>query len=123
MLHKELEVWKESIKLIKKVYQITDSFPKKEQFGLMSQMTRAAVSVASNIAEGAARTSRKEYIRFLDIASGSLAELDTQFVICYELKYITEDVRQNVEIDIEKVSKMLHGLMKYLRSLEVKGKS
>ena len=118
MLHKDLEVWKESIKLTKQVYKITDSFPKKEQYGIISQMTRAAVSVPSNIAEGAGRTSRKEYIRFLDIASGSLAELDTQLIVSQELKYISQDDLMSIEKDIEKVSKMLHGLMKYLRSLE-----
>ena len=120
MLHKDLEVWKESIKLTKRVYKITDSFPKKEQYGIISQMTRAAVSVPSNIAEGAGRTSRKEYIRFLDIASGSLAELDTQLIISQELKYISQDDLVSIEKEIEKVSKMLHGLMKYLRGLEGK---
>ncbi len=68
--------------------------------------------------EGAARSSTKEYIRFLDIASGSLAELDTQFVIGYELKYITKEVSQNIEFEMERISKMLHGLMKYLRGLD-----
>ena len=76
--HKDLNVWKSSIQLAKQVYHVTDEFPKEETYGLVSQMRRAAVSVASNIAEGAARRGTREFIRFLHMAAGSASELDTQ---------------------------------------------
>lgn len=75
--HKDLDVWKSSIYLAGNVYKITEKFPKNESFGITSQMRRAAVSVGANIAEGAARQSKKEFIRFLSISKGSASELDT----------------------------------------------
>lgn len=71
--HKDLEVWKNSIKLVADMYDVTENFPKEELFGLTAQIRRAAVSVPSNISEGAARNQKKEFIRFLQIAMGSLA--------------------------------------------------
>jgi four helix bundle protein len=115
MMHKELEVWKESMDLVKKVYQITKTFPKDELYGLTSQIRRCAVSVPSNIAEGSARNSNKEYIRFLNISAGSLAELDTQLIISLELNYISQDKLCSLELKIEKIGRMLQGLIKYLR--------
>jgi four helix bundle protein len=76
--HKDLEVWKNSIKLVTTIYTVTKSYPKEELFGLTNQMRRSAVSIPSNIAEGAARNSKKEFIQFLHIARGNLAELETQ---------------------------------------------
>ena len=76
--HKELEVWKQAIELAKVVYEITATFPSSELYGLVSRMRRSAVSIASNIAEGAARATDKEFIHFSHIALGSIAELDTQ---------------------------------------------
>ena len=76
--HKKLDVWRQSIALATHVYEIIESFPKSELYGLASQMRRAAVSVGSNIAEGAARFSSKEFAQFLNITGGSLSELDTQ---------------------------------------------
>ena len=81
MDHKKLDVWKYSMDLVVHVYKITSNFPKSEVYGLTSQMRRCAVSVPSNIAEGAARNSNKEYNRFLAIALGSLSELETQLLI------------------------------------------
>ena len=81
MFHKDLEAWKESIKLVKSVYKLTNDFPKQEDYGLTSQIRRAVTSIPSNIAEGNARATAKETIRFIDIALGSLAELDTQLTI------------------------------------------
>ena len=91
MNHKNLEVWKESMRLVKNVYFLLESFPQKEQsvFGL--QMRRSAISIPSNIAEGAARNSNKEFIHFCFISQGSLAELETQLLISASLKYITID--------------------------------
>jgi four helix bundle protein len=86
--HKDLEVWKNSIKLVADVYDITRNFPKEELFGLTAQIRRAAVSVPSNISEGAARNQKKEFIRFLQISMGSLAEVETQINISSVLHYI-----------------------------------
>ena len=88
MFHKDLEAWKESIKLVKLVYKLTNDFPNQELYGLTSQIRRAVISVPSNIAEGNAKATAKETIRFIDIALGSLAELDTQLTIAQELNYI-----------------------------------
>ena len=81
MNHKNLDVWKKSIALVKDVYNITKGFPDDEKFGIVNQIRRAAVSIPSNIAEGCGRCSDKELLRFLDIANGSLAELETQLII------------------------------------------
>ncbi len=86
--HYNLEAWKEAMSLVKAVYQVTQAFPKDEMFGLTAQMRRAAVSVPSNLAEGAARTGRKEFAQFLSIARGSLSELETQLLIAIELGYV-----------------------------------
>ncbi len=114
MIHKDLDVWKDSVKLVKQVYEITALFPKEELYGLTSQIRRAAISIPSNIAEGCARNSDKELIQFLYISLGSLAELQTQLIISKELGYINNDLV--VDNDIEKIRKMLLGLIKYLRS-------
>lgn len=88
--HKDLDVWKNSITPAKELYRLTENFPKEETYGLASQMKRAAVSIPSNIAEGAARNSTKEFIQFLYIALGSLAELETQLLLARELEFIPE---------------------------------
>ncbi|MGL4349559.1 MAG: four helix bundle protein [Plesiomonas shigelloides] len=86
--HKQLESWQQAMILVEQIYQCTQSFPREELFGLTSQMRRAAISVPSNIAEGAARGGTKEYAYFLNIARGSLAELDTQLMIAQRLRFI-----------------------------------
>ena len=111
MHHRNLEAWKESIKLVKNVYKITENFPQNELFGLTSQARRAAISVPSNIAEGNARASAKESLRFMDIALGSLAELETQLIIAQELNYIKSC--DNEIKNIKKVNALLKGLRKY----------
>jgi len=112
MYHKDLEVWKKSIELVKITYKLTEAFPKSEMFGLTSQMRRSAVSIPSNIAEGAARFSDNETLRFIDIALGSLAELETQFIISGELQLINNI--DEVLIIIKKVNALLIGLRKHL---------
>ncbi|MEJ7746020.1 MAG: four helix bundle protein [Luteimonas sp.] len=85
--HERLDVWQDAMSLVEAIYRLTSAFPDSERFGLVSQMRRAAVSVPSNIAEGAARRSTLEYLRFLSIARGSLAELDTQISIASRLGF------------------------------------
>jgi len=89
--HKKLEVWKESMQLVKAIYSITINFPKSEMFGLTSQLRRAGVSITSNLAEGCARKSWMERKRFFEIARSSLVEIDTQLEISFQLKYLTRE--------------------------------
>ena len=114
--HRKLEVWKQSLVLVKKIYQITDTFPKTEQFGLTSQIRRAAVSVPSNLAEGAARRGKKEFSYFLNVAQGSISELDTQVELAKMLDYVDEDVYSDTMNQMTTVSKMLYGLARKVKS-------
>jgi len=114
--HKKLEVWQESIGLTTKVYQATASFPKAELYGLCSQMQRAAVSIASNIAEGAARNSTKEFLQFLNIAGGSLSELDTPIEIASNLGYISPDQKGALDRAVSSISQKLAGLIRHQKS-------
>jgi four helix bundle protein len=118
MTHKDLEVWKKSIELVKETYKATSTFPKEEIYALTSQMRRSVVSIPSNIAEGATRQSNKEFIQFLFIALGSTSELETQFIISKELHYIGESAYCDLTAKIEEISKMLNGLIKYRKSKE-----
>ena len=112
MHHKDLEVWKQSIDLVFNIYKLTETFPKEEMFGLVLQMRRSAVSIPSNIAEGCGRFSNKETLKFLSIALGSLAELDTQILIAKRLEFINEI--QDITSQINKVNALLVGLKKHL---------
>ena len=119
--HKRLEVWNLGMQLVLEVYRITKDFPAEERFGLIGQMRRAAVSVPSNIAEGAARNTRREFVNFLHTAQGSLSEFDTQFDLCERLGYVRSDARALVEPMMTRIDKMLTGLMKSLRRSEGSG--
>lgn len=99
--------------LVKDIYQVTASFPKEEIYALTSQMRRAAVSILSNIAEGAARTGDKEFLQFLSISRGSLSELETQLIIAKELGYMPES--NEIMMNIDSLFGQLGGLMKSLR--------
>ena len=110
--HKDLEVWKQSLDLAERVYSVTGSFPKEEVYGLTVQMRRSAISVPSNIAEGAARGSKKEFAQFLYISLGSLAELETQFIMAGRLGFTSD---QSLMGKIEQVRKMLLGLIRFLK--------
>jgi len=109
--HKDLEVWKESINLVKLIYEVTKKLPKDEIFGLTLQIKKSVISIPSNIAEGAARQSNKEFIQFLYIALGSLSELETQLIIANNLNFVNID-NSILEL-IEKIRKMIIGLIKY----------
>jgi four helix bundle protein len=113
--HHNLEVWKRSLNFVTKMYKITANFPADEKFGLVSQMRRAAVSIPSNIAEGAARNSKKEFINFLHIAQGSTAELETQILISWNLNFVTQSQAQPLLKELEEISRMIIGLQKSLR--------
>ena len=108
--HKRLDVWRESMTLATDIYKLTELFPRSEIYGLTSQMRRAAVSVPSNIAEGAARYSDKEFSQFLNIAGGSLSELDTQVEIAANLEYLSPDKRQDIDHQVAIISAKLAGL-------------
>jgi four helix bundle protein len=112
--HHNLEAWQQAFTLVKTIYVATSKFPKDELYGLTSQMRRAAVSIPSNIAEGAARESTAEFLRFLYIARGSLAELETQLLISRDLGYI-DDLEQLLS-DLERASGLLNGLIRSLKS-------
>jgi four helix bundle protein len=112
---RDLDVWRLGLDLAEAVYQCTSSFPKSEFFGLTAQMRRAAVSVPSNIAEGRARSSTKEFLQFLSIALGSLAELETQFELAVRLGY-TDSAVHPVILHCDAVGKKLRCLQKSLRA-------
>lgn len=113
--HKRLDVWNKAIDLTVDTYRLSDRFPKVEIYGLTSQIRRAAVSLPSNIAEGAARQTRKEFINYLHMAQGSLSELDTQLVIANRLEYMSFETLKEIENAIETISKMITGLIKSLK--------
>ncbi len=110
----ELKVWSKSIELSEKVYKITEQFPDKEKFGLISQMRRCAISTASNIAEGAGRNTKGEFRQFLGIANGSSYELLTQIIISNRLGFIPESTKEELVKEIDEVQKMIHGFQKRL---------
>jgi len=109
--YKDLKIWQKGIEIVDKLYLITDSFPKSELYGLVSQMRRAAVSIPSNIAEGFVRQHNKEYRRFLYISLGSCAELDTQLIISHRRKYMTKNKLDELTEDINHESRMLVSLI------------
>ena len=109
--HKDLIVWQKSIDFVTELYKETSNFPKEEQYGLVSQMRRAAVSIPSNIAEGAARNSDKELARFLFIARASASELETQLLISENLGYLVEVSPNKLKENLLELSKMLTTLI------------
>jgi four helix bundle protein len=110
--HKDLVVWKKAMELATQVYSLTSQFPKEELYGLTAQLRRSAVSIPSNIAEGAARHSRKEFIQFLHVASGSVAELGTQLLLASRIGFFSTDT---ILTHTEEVRKMLLGLTRSLK--------
>jgi four helix bundle protein len=112
--HKDLDIWKRGIEFVKEVYILTKNFPREEQYGLTSQMRRAAVSYPSNIAEGSARSSKKEFLQFLYYSMGSLSEIETQFIIAKKLGYTIE---KDLLLEIEALRRMTLNLIKYNKNL------
>lgn len=111
--HKDLNVWKKSIDLVTEIYKTTREFPREELYGLTAQLRRSAISVPSNIAEGAARKNNREFVHFLYISLGSLSELETQMIIAKNLNYIsTSDLLD----ECSDIGKMLINLIKYYKN-------
>jgi len=113
--YKDLKVWKNGIDFVEEIYKITAKFPEEEKFGLVSQMRRAAVSIPSNIAEGANYRSRKEFRKFIRIAKGSLSELETQLIISSKLGFILNESYNKIIEQSDQISRMLAGLMNSLK--------
>jgi four helix bundle protein len=110
--HKDLKVWQNSIDFVTVIYSVTKNYPQSEKFGLTNQIRRSAVSIPSNIAEGSARNHNKEFIQFLYIALSSASELDTQLRISLNLEFITTKESNKLLDDLERILKMLQGLIK-----------
>lgn len=113
--YKDLLVWQRAIELVTMVYKATSYFPKEETYSLTSQIRRAAISIPSNIAEGSARGTTKNFIYFLNVAIGSLRELETQLIIAINLDYLQQDEFDEIKEPLHEVAKMLSGLKRSLR--------
>ncbi|GAB5558166.1 MAG: four helix bundle protein [Schleiferiaceae bacterium] len=108
--HHDLIVWQKSIEFVTKMYQLIGRFPKSESYGLSSQLRRSSVSIPSNIAEGAARGSKKEFKRFLNIALSSASELETQLIICKNISLLNHSDFATLNENLSVISKMIQGL-------------
>ena len=113
MIHAELTVWKESLNLLVKTYQFTEKLPRNEKYGFIDQMNKAALSIPSNIAEGAARGSTKDYIRFLHTSFGSAAELETQYYASQSMQIIGKEAHYLEQVVL--VMKLLSGQIRSLK--------
>ena len=116
--YEDLKVWQKSIDMCEYVYEVVRFLPKEEIYALGDQIRRAAVSIPSNIAEGQARNSKKEFVQFLSIARGSAAELKTQLIIAFRLQYIPEDETNKLLDLIDEISRMITGLIKSLQTIK-----
>lgn len=112
---KKLKIWQESMSLCRQIFNVTNSFPKSELYSLTSQINRSSVSVSSNIAEGSSRSSNKDFNRFLEIALGSLYELQTQIILSEYKSYINKSKLEELELKIEELQKMISGFQKILK--------
>jgi four helix bundle protein len=112
--HKDLDIWKRSVDLVSLIYTVTKNFPKEEIYGLTNQIRRAAVSIPSNIAEGAARNHSKEFIQFLFVSLGSLSELETQIIISVNLNFLRNDDSTKIQNELTELRKMILGLIRHI---------
>lgn len=112
---RNFEIWKQGIELVKLIYKVSAKLPENEKFVLKSQLNRAAISVPSNIAEGCSRSSEIEFKRFLEIALGSLFEVETQLIIIQDLNFISSDDLLPIFILIEKEGKMINTLINKIK--------
>ena len=114
--HHNLDVWKKAVDFSVQVYKITDAFPRDEKFGLTSQLRRASVSIAANIAEGAGRKSPREFANFLSIAQGSASEVETELLIAFKLGYFAEGMFNNLTSSLDEIGRMVTGLRNHCNS-------
>ena len=110
--HRDLDVWKKSIDLVTLIYKHTADNPKEEMYGLTSQIRRSAVSIPSNIAEGSARTTKKDFSHFLAIALGSAADMETQLIISRNLGFLQDAVLDDLVLELTSIRRMTLGLRK-----------
>ena len=113
---KELRIWQKGIEIAVKTFQLTDTFPKEDKYGICQQMTRSGVSIPSNIAEGSSRRSEKDHARFIEISLGSSFELETQLIISEKLSKGDQTLLQNLKEDITDQQKMLTGFQQKLNT-------
>lgn len=113
---KELKIWQRSRLMVKEIYHLTASFPKSEQYGLISQINRSAVSILSNIAEGAGRSTEQDFNHFLDIAISSAFELESQLIIAVDLGFLNEENIKDIIIELNEIEKMIRGFKNNLKS-------
>ena len=118
--HERLEVWQTAVELVVSVYKATESFPKEERFGLTSQIRRAAVSIAANIAEGAGRNSSREFSYFLSNAQGSASELANELLIAQRLLYLKREQYQQLMQTLDSIGRMIVGLSRNVRAKTAK---
>ncbi len=110
-----MDLYKKSIDFVTSLYGLMKKFPEGERYGLVSQMKRAAISIPSNIAEGAGRQSQKEFLHFLHVARGSISELDAQLEVSLNLGFISDGEYEEKQILLDDLSRMLSGLIKSIR--------
>jgi len=118
--HKDLIVWRKALDLATLIYRITARFPRFELFGLASQLRRAAVSVPSNIAEGTARRTTREFVAYLHFARGSLAELETQLLLAVQVGYLNEVEALQAQRGIDEVGRLINGVLRGLKKRAAK---
>ena len=114
--YQDLKVWQKAVSLVVSVYQLTKSFPRDEQYGLISQLRRAAVSIPSNIAEGQGRRSERDFQKFLGTARGSLLEVETQIIIAERLGYVSASAAKDRLRETAEIGRMLNGLISAIAS-------
>ena len=113
--HNNLDAWQRSIDFVTEIYKSTETFPKDERFGLTSQIRRAAVSIAANMAEGAARRSDKEFLQFLSHAQGSASEVETELLIAFKLGFIEKPNYDRLFEELDRIGRMITGLSNHLK--------
>jgi four helix bundle protein len=113
--HENLDVWKKGIDFVIDIYRATEKFPSEEKFGLISQLRRASVSIPSNIAEGAARKSDKEFLYFLSNAQGSASEVSTEILISLKLGYLNHEHYGDLQSKLDEIGKMITGLCTHIK--------
>lgn len=117
--YRELKIWQQSKGLVKEVYKLSSSLPDEERYGLVQQIRRSAVSIPSNIAEGAGRGTDKDFAHFLSQSLGSAYELETQLEIACDLKFVSKESTQEIFQQLNEIQKMINAFRKKLKTLEI----